>query len=76
MKDLGIGTYSANFSLQQGVLALAWPCNVARQDALALLRSQPDELQRRLADYLQDELADTAQLIVAESPLSPIALPK
>ena len=61
-----MGVSCINFSLQQGVLALPWPCDVARQDALPLLRSQPDELQRRLADYLQDELADTAQLIVAD----------
>jgi hypothetical protein len=56
-----------NFSLQQGVLALPWPCDVAlREDALALLRSQPDELQRRLEDYLQDELADMERQIVAD----------
>ena len=62
-----MGTYSANFSLQQGVLALPWPCDVAlREDALTLLRSQPDELQRRLEDYLQDELADMARQIVAD----------
>ena len=38
----------------------------AREDALTLLRSQPDELQRRLEDYLQDELADMARQIVAD----------
>ena len=38
-----MGTCSANFSLQQGVLALPWPCDVAlREDALTLLRSLPD----------------------------------
>ena len=38
-----MGTYSANLSLQQGVLALPWPCDVAlREDALTLLRSLPD----------------------------------
>ena len=38
-----MGTSSANFSLQQGVLALPWPCDVAlREDALTLLRSLPD----------------------------------
>jgi len=64
---LDVDTYSANLFLQQGVPALPWRCDVAlREDALPLPRSQPDELQRRLADYLQDELADTAQLIVAD----------
>jgi site-specific DNA-methyltransferase (adenine-specific) len=39
---LGVGTSSENFSLQQGVLALPWPCDVAlREDALTLLRSLP-----------------------------------
>ena len=34
---------SANFSLQQGVLALPWPRDVAlREDALTLLRSLPN----------------------------------
>ena len=43
VKDFGVGTSSANFSLQQGVLALPWPCDVAlREDALTLLRSLPD----------------------------------
>ena len=38
-----MGTYSANLFLQQGVLALPWPCDVAlREDALTLLRSLPD----------------------------------
>ena len=36
-------TSSENFSLQQGVLALPWPRDVAlREDALTLLRSLPD----------------------------------
>ena len=35
-----MGTYSANFSVQQGVLALPRSCDVAlREDALTLLRS-------------------------------------
>ena len=38
-----MSTRSANFSLQQGALALPWPCDVAlREDALALLRSLPN----------------------------------
>ena len=38
-----MGTSSENFSLQQGVLALPWPCDVPlREDALTLLRSLPD----------------------------------
>ena len=38
-----MGTSGENFSLQQGVLALPWPCDVAlREDALTLLRSLPD----------------------------------
>ena len=38
-----MGTYSANFSLQQGVLALPRPCDVAlREDALTLLCSLPN----------------------------------
>lgn len=38
-----MGTSSATFSPQQGVLALPWPCDVAlREDALTLLRSLPD----------------------------------
>jgi site-specific DNA-methyltransferase (adenine-specific) len=37
-----VGVCSASFSLQQGVLALPWPCDVAlREDALTLLRSLP-----------------------------------
>ena len=58
-----MGVSAINFSLQQGVRPLPWPCDVARQDALTLLRSLPDELQRRLEDYLQDELADLAREI-------------
>src|SRR6516162_9337790 len=44
MRFLNVGsTCSANFSLQQGVLALPGPCDVAlRGDALTLLRSLPD----------------------------------
>jgi hypothetical protein len=37
---MSVGTYSADFSLQQGVLALPWPRDVAlRENALTLLRS-------------------------------------
>jgi hypothetical protein len=43
VKDFGVGRSRANFSLQQGVLALPGPCDVAlRGDALTLLRSLPD----------------------------------
>jgi hypothetical protein len=44
MRFLDVGsTCSANFSLQQGVLALPGPCDVAlRGDALTLLQSLPD----------------------------------
>ena len=43
MKGFAVGTSRANFSSQQGVLALPGPCGVAlRGDALTLLRSLPD----------------------------------
>jgi site-specific DNA-methyltransferase (adenine-specific) len=38
-----VGVSCINLSLQQGVLALPWPCDVAlREDALTLLRALPD----------------------------------
>jgi site-specific DNA-methyltransferase (adenine-specific) len=38
-----VGVSCINLSLQQGVLALPWPCDVAlREDALTLLRLLPD----------------------------------
>src|SRR5262245_29282529 len=44
---------SLNFSLQQDVLALPRPCNVAlREDALTLLRSLPDSHHLRVKDVL------------------------